>query len=328
MSEASVEASVPHRARAGRRQSSMSKRRMLPALRFNPLYKALDAVATAPLRGDNHGGWTQALSPRLSNYDRVAALVGAIDRLAPGASRRWSQRLLTGTPLPLAGARCTLYAFGSGSTVFRLQDGSLPEPGLVLKIYRRTLGQNDRRLMQLAQFLRGKYQTVSRWYAGAQLMIAPSSYLLMDAPLLGAPAVGMVQPFIAQKMTDLFLDYDDNALLAMMSADAAFGDQLRAFCRKTLATVTQEGRCLDFVGRDNVAVLQNGHGARQLAVLDFGIFDLAEKRAAAPAAYDQVMARLERMEQLLRAGDGDRAGADDKAKMPAGAAASRDTGQR
>lgn len=269
------------------------------------LYKALDAVATTVLRKEP-AAWRQAFNPRLSNYDRVAALVGLCERLAPGVAQRWSQRLFSHTPLPLANARYMPYAFGSGATVFRLQGGAAADGAglgqdLILKVYRRTLGQDGRRLLQLAQFLRGKYATVLHWYGGAGLMIAPSFYFILNAPLLGAPAVGMVQPFIAHDMKDLFLDYTDEALLQLMAQDAPFRDQVHFFCARTLRIAAQEGRCLDFVGRDNVCVLESASGQRQLGILDFGIFDLAQKRQEAPAAYDEVMTRLERCEALLRA---------------------------
>lgn len=260
------------------------------------LYKMLDAIATTPLR---EGDASLRERSRTSNYERVAALVQACERLAPGVAQQWSQRLFSGGALPLPGGRGALYAFGSGATVFRIAGAG----SQVLKVYRRTLGLNRQKLLNYANYLRGKYNTVRSWYGAGPdaAYILPSSYLILHAPLLNAPAVGSVQPFVSREMHDLFLDFSDDALFAMMGRDPGFAGQLRFFSDKTLQVAAQEGRCLDFVGRDNVSVLQKGSGAWQLAILDFGIFDLSKKRTEAPAAHEQVMQRLARLETLLHA---------------------------
>lgn len=291
------------------------------------LYKMLDAIATTPLR---EGDASLHERSRTSNYERVAALVQACERLAPGVAQRWSQRLFSGEALPLPGGRGTLYAFGSGATIFRLSGAS----GQVLKVYRRTLGLSRQKLLNYANYLRGKYNTVRGWYGVGPhaAYILPSSYLILHAPLLNAPAVGSVQPFVSQEMHDLFLEFSDDALLAMMGHDPDFASQLRFFGNKTLQVAAQEGRCLDFVGRDNVSVLQKGPGAWQLAILDFGIFDLGQKRIQAPAAHEQIRQRLARLETLLHAGNasirGSNAGASAIERTSGTVTVSRVAGQR
>ncbi len=289
--------------------AELHRARRVPRVRSNSLYKFMDAVATTPLR-QNGGQWRRLARLRLSNYERVAAFVALCDRLAPGLAQRWSERLFQGGPLPLPAARCTPYAFGSGATVFRLQGGLFDEPGYILKVYRRTLAQNDGKLLELARFLRGKYDTVRHWY-GSSLTVVRSSYFIMHAPLLGAPAVGMVQPFIAQPMRDLFLDFSETALSALLARDETFREQVVAFCNRTLAVAQNEGRCLDFVGHHNVCVLHS-KGWPRLAILDFGIFDLAEKDEQAPEVYGEVIKRLEKLEDLLHTAQGMRL---DKAEM-------------
>ena len=155
------------------------------------LYKMLDAVATTPLR---EGDASPRERSRTSNYERVAALVQACERLSPGVAQRWSQRLFNGETLPLAAGRGEPYAFGSGATVFRIASGYQ-----VLKVYRRTLGLDRHKLLDYANYLRGKYNTVHRWYGGGPdaPYILPSSYLILHAPLLNVPAVGSVQPFLS-----------------------------------------------------------------------------------------------------------------------------------
>jgi hypothetical protein len=265
-----------------------------------PFYKLLDAVATAPLRAQRrlkHRLW-QLLSPRSSNYDRVAAVVHVCNRFAPGVATRWSSRLLRYDTLPFAAAFFTPHAFGTGATVFRVEGSGQPR---ILKVYRRTLGQDRAQLLGWARYYRQKYATVCRWYGGGPLHVVPASYLVLNAPLLAAPAVGKLQPYVEAPMKDLFLDFSNAELLALAEEEPDLRAQLRYFCRQTLAIATSEGRCLDFVGRDNVSLSAEAPGKHRLIILDYGVFDLAEKRVKAPEAFKRVMHRLRRLETLLQA---------------------------
>ena len=297
-------------------------------IRSQFFYKALDSVATAPLRADQRltDRFWKLLNPRSSNYDRVAAAVNVFDGLAPGVAGRWSRRLLDYGQLPLATAplatappataagfrngaqgdrsrRGELHAYGSGATLFLLQGTGR---ALILKVYRRTLGRSSAGLISLARYFRQKYTTVCSWYGSGPINILPSWYFILNAPLLATPAVGMLQPYIDVEMKDLFLDFSTSQLLGMLEEDPGLAAQLRFFCKQSLAVAEREGRCLDIVGRDNVTLLRTpvseatASGEHVLTILDYGVFDLAEKRVAAPKAYDHVMWRLNRLENLLK----------------------------
>ena len=110
------------------------------------IYKSLDAAMTASLRPRRKIGahLRSIVSPRSSNYDRVASLVNMFDTVAPGFARGTKSALCGELQLPFPVQRAELLAFGSGSTVFRLDtdDGRK-----VVKFYRRSLGAGPARLL-------------------------------------------------------------------------------------------------------------------------------------------------------------------------------------
>lgn len=170
---------------------------------------------------------------------------------------------------------------------------------MILKVYRRSLGWNGPKLVQFARYCRQKYATVCRWYGDGQLNVLPAWHFILNAPLLGRPAVGMLQPFMGYEMRDFFLDFSDAALSALLESDAELREQVVFFCRRTLALAQHEGHCLDFVGRDNVTVLSDDRGRHELVILDYGLFELEAIERKAPATYERVVWRLERLEALL-----------------------------
>jgi hypothetical protein len=269
----------------------------LAGLRSRLWYKGLDAVLTAPLRpgrslGRELGG---AFSPVSSHYDRVGAAVHALDRLFPGAAGGLSARLLgSGEMLPLAFDSIRLLGYGSGATAFLLRRG---EERLVLKVYRRSLGRPPRQLARVAAELAAKVRTVAGWYGRPYGLPLPGHHLILRGPLRDAAAVALVQPFVAGEKRDLFQDATDDELLSLAAADPDFGRRLAFFAARTAEIARQEDRCLDFIGRHNVALARQGDGWA-LRVLDYGALDLKTLPARSPKVAAQVAGRLARLQRL------------------------------
>ncbi len=265
-----------------------------------PLYKALDALMTAPLRPRLafSGNLRRLLQPRLSQYERLSTLANLLDGLAPGLARRLSAALYRPHLLPFAARGLRLFSYGSGSTVFLLEGG---ERRLILKVYRRSLGKNGAQLGALARHFRLKYESVAGWYRGPHALVPDTAYLILQGPLLGRPAVAALQAYIPGEKKDFFRDFTDDELLALLEGEA-FRARFLFFARRTLEVYRESGRCFDFVGRDNLMVVQGEQGPR-LAVIDFGIFEREALRRTSPETLAQVEACLGRLEHLLtRAG--------------------------
>jgi len=260
-----------------------------------PLYKALDALLTAPLRPrlGLSGNFRRLLRPRLSQYERLAALVNLLDGLLPGLASRLSAALYRPGRLPFPAQGLRLFSFGSGSTVFLLEGRERP---LILKFYRRSLGKNGPQLRALARHFRLKYERIAGWYRSPYALVPDTAYLILQGPLLAKPAVAALQAYIPGEKKDFFRDFTDDELLALLQGEA-FRAQFLFFAGRTLQEWQEHGRCFDFVGRDNLMVVRDGGGPR-LAVIDFGLFEREGLRRTAPGTLAQVEACLERLARL------------------------------
>jgi len=295
--------SLPYDARRqGSVLSSVAARgsRLLQAARTQLWYKALDAVVTAPVRPRASFGASLRLllDPRQAHYDRVGALVGAAERLLPGTSRRLARALLRPEALPLNAGRAELLAYGSGGTVFLL---ALGDERWVLKIYRRSLGMQGKRLTAIAREFQEKAATVARWYdEGPDPLVAPVHFLIAHSPLRRAPALASLQRYLPGPHRDLFTGISDDELRQLGRRDPEFWRQLRHFVQVSLRVYANEGRCLDFVGTGNVIVVPAGDRQR-IVILDYGIFDrdLLARAPKTSARLEERLVRLHALEALL-----------------------------
>lgn len=281
-------------------QLPVAPRSNLRGKAVHSIYKAADAILTTPLRPAEPVGTElrTLLRPRSANYERVAALAGAIERLWPGMAQRFSRSLLRTEKLPLASATSDsirLLGYGSGSTVFLLPHAAAAP--LVLKVYRRSLGHSPDMLQRIAHFFTAKYRTVQHWYGGPLNLVPPASYFLLNSPLLSTPAVGMLQPYIGGQKRDLFEDYTAEELLDLLRTDAGLCRQFRFFARRTMEFYRTENCCVDFLGRENV-MLNKQDGGWRLLVLDYGIFNVDEVRQRSPATGELVSSRLTYLETV------------------------------
>lgn len=284
---------------AGGRQNLTNRQEGLQSLRGRFLYKSFDAVMTARLRpkGSARTNLAALLNPNKANYDRVAAIAHLIDRLVPGAMTAFIRLLIRDSKFPFRDVSLVPLGYGSGSTVFRLPGRDCDH---VLKIYRRSLGKRSRPLMALTAEFKEKYDTVSAWYNGAVQLVPPAQFLILHGPILAGPAAAVLQPYIEGEIKDLFCDFSDAQLLAMMADDPDFRRQFLFFAQQTVRIWAEQGMCLDMLGYGNVAMIENetGTGCR-LLIIDNGIFRLEEIRKKSPRAFARLEQYLSRLRSLL-----------------------------
>jgi hypothetical protein len=262
-------------------------------------YKLLDAVMTAHvhLAAGGAGGIAQLFARHASSHARVAAMVFILQRLVPGVLERACRSLLVAGGLPFAPVRVELMDFGSGSTVFRMTVGSHLR---VLKVYRRSLGRRRETLLTLAAYFKAKHDALACWYAGPLSPVLASSFLVLRGPLLGRPAVAVVQPLVVPAVPgrrDALRDFTDEDLVALMESPG-FRARFRFFAERTLALAETHRRAPDMLGKENLMMAGGADGAR-LALIDFGMADLDTLRQQAPADYARLQAVLSRLERLL-----------------------------
>ncbi len=278
------------------RSLARSASAVLEALRVRLVYRALDAVLTAPLRPSRSRieDLRGALSPRSSYYERVASLTGCIDSLLPGAGRRAARRLLRPGLIPFSGGPVDLLGSGSGSTVFHLP---MERGRYVLKVYRRTIGRSAERLVRLAAWYRQKHRTVSSWYPGPFSIVAPAGFVVLHGPLLARPGVACLQPYI-EGMRGFFEDLDEGEQVRRLEGDAGLKDQFCFFARRTLEVSEASGCCPDLLGSRNL-VVTGVRGNSALKLIDYGIIDLRALNAGPSSASSRISKVLSRLKTLL-----------------------------
>jgi len=275
----------------------MERRRGAPRLGKEFLYHFLNAVVTAPLypKRKLSENLFSFVSPSTRRYHRVASGMHLVERIFSGTMRRTSNFLCDLNRIPARAAKVKLLAFGSGSTVFLLEQG---ERRGVLKIYRRSLGRRRNELMEVISDFQRRFRVLSSWY-GNMGLIHPSLFLLVHGPFFGTPAAACVQSYIEGEKSDFFTDHSDGELLTILREDAVLRRQFTRFAQRTIDFCVEKGSCVDFLGHANL-MLVDRNGRRSLVLLDYGIFELNSLHKNAPAVYHRLIAYISRMEKLMR----------------------------
>jgi hypothetical protein len=265
-------------------------------MRSRLIYKSLDAVLTAPLRPQQGrpGYLKTILNINSSNYERVAAGTNLVNSFVPGFARQVSSSLCDTSRFPLAEADIQLMSYGSGSTVFLIK---MLDRDWVLKIYRRSLGKKGSSLDQIANHFKEKYETVSSWYNGRFNLVPPAHFLILYGPIFSSPAAAVLQPFIHGRKSDLFLDYSNANLLELMKNDQKLADRVLYFIERTLHIYNQHNLCIDFLGRENLMLVEE-NGRHKLLIIDNGIFNLNALYLNARDVWKQMTIRMERLANI------------------------------
>jgi hypothetical protein len=268
-------------------------------IRSRLIYKSLDAILTAPLRPRrSRPDYLETIfNWKSSNYERVAAWAKLVDSFFSGFAERASAGLTNSSRFPFGEAKVQLMSFGSGSTVFLLKR---PDSDWVLKVYRRSLGKKAQSLEAITGHFKGKYETVCSWYNGRCNLVPPAHFLILHGPILSSPAAAVLQPYIHGRKSDFFLDYSNQDLLLLMRKEPELAEQFCFFTEQTLCVYTKHDLCVDFLGRENLMLVEKD-GRHQLLVVDNGIFHMSALQDNVPEVYGQVKTRLERLQYLQRA---------------------------
>jgi len=224
---------------------------------------------------------------RASNYERVGVLVRQAAR-TPALEARLARALLDTAHLSLRG-RVELLAYGSGTTVFRLEPERPGAAARVLKIYRRTIGRDAHGLARIARRHRERHLHLRQRFGA---LVHPAEFLVLHGPLRGQPAVACTQEFLPGRLLDpLALGPDE--LAGYLASRPALARALGEFARRALAWRAR-GLFPDLLGQGNLVVAERPEGAR-LLLIDYGVFDL---RALAPGPRARLDALAQRLHDL------------------------------
>jgi hypothetical protein len=278
---------------------SMLAQRQKPPRRFNNswMYRSLDAVLTASLRprgGPGQLAWS-VIRPRSSITNRISSMVNLLDYLSPGLATRWGGALVRDRNFPLHGYQARLMAYGSGATVFLLENG---QDQKVLKVFRRSLGRPAPDVWEVARQFQVKHDTLTRWFNDPFEIVVPSHFLVLHSPLMGAAAAAVLQPYIAGTRHDIFRDYTKAEAVQLLQSDPLLKAQWIDFSTRFLKSMEETDTCFDIVGRENLMLLEHDNRLC-FKIVDNGLFDLAAIQAKSPAIYGRYQAHVEQLKQIM-----------------------------
>lgn len=263
------------------------------------LCHTLDAAMTASLRPRRRLGDQVrcVLSPRSTGYERVAAVVNAVDSVIPGAARRATAIICRDLNLPFSAERVEMLAFGSGATVFLARCNGAAK---VVKVYRRTIGARRDHMPGLLQRYRDQYEEVRGIYSGAPGVVWPADFMVIGGPILDRPAVACVQEYIDGGLRDFFGDFSQEQALATIEGSDELRRQFQAFAGPTLRLYQEHARCPDFLGHHNLAVAGEGRQSR-LRLIDYRLFEVPAggRSRALRERLDRCIQRIESLAEAL-----------------------------
>jgi len=194
--------------------------------------------------------------------------------------------------LPVRSGAVVPFAFGSEASCAVLEGTPW-----VLKVYRFSLGQDVRTLVEMARRLECQYKRLSVWYELVPGFLPRTVHVVLRAPLGGVRAAARIQERVSDPARDLLMDFSDDDLVALACRYPRFGEHFQAFTAATRRAWDDEGRFLDMVGASNVLVIHRGPEP-ELRAIDFGIVDLEERRRTGPAYVRRATQVLERLERI------------------------------
>lgn len=269
---------------------------LIETFRSQVIYRSLDAAMTASLRPRRSLGAEigTLLGLRSANYDRMASFVNTLDRIVPGTAKGVTRLICRPIVPPFPADTVELLAFGSGATVFRARSAAGDK---VIKFYRRSFGADSRRLPEIVDLFRRKYELVSGWYADVPGVVWPAEFGVLAGPIFGRPAAICIQSFIEGQMKDFFTAFTADELVALMEEWEPLREEFLGFARATIEIHAAQGRCVDFLGDNNLTIVFGGERPR-LHLIDYGSFDFGDAHPRNQAARLRIEAGLEKIGAL------------------------------
>jgi peptidoglycan/xylan/chitin deacetylase (PgdA/CDA1 family) len=273
-------------------------------LRTRYWFNLLDAVVTSSVLPVQGASLRRVFTPlRQANFKRLQHAVVALEARWPSLAQRLRDSVMRDDLLPFAAFLDPRpFAHGWNSTVYRLRlrdSTDLEGPEAVLKVVRNSLGRATPQLLEQVRVARSRYEKLTRWYGEA--MLPRTRFFVLQAPLLGAPAIAILQPRLPGQPKDLFA-LEDDEILRLVARHVELRGQFRHFVARTIESVEQTSLCPDLMGRRNVLVVESLQGPR-LSIVDTGLKDLAQLERERPDIVRQVRIRLARLERLRDAMD-------------------------
>ena len=203
-----------------------------------------------------------------SNYRRISSILRLINSVIPGFAHRSSRWLYRNNQFPWAPVDNELIACGTGAAVFKLNWKSGAK---VLRIYQKSIGKLPNRLLEIATYYKSNFETMLSWYGNAMDLVLPMEFMVLQGMPLVGPVAASLQPYVYGQKQDFFDDFSDDELLQLLERNCCVREQFLIFAKQTLHQWEERKQCFDFLGRENLMLVNQG-GDYKLHIVDVGIF--------------------------------------------------------
>ncbi len=260
-----------------------------------PIALCLDALvcACAPYQGPLKNLWRRG-----GLHSRFETLFRVLAHSAPALSNKLTSAILKEVVIDEQRLKPAPMDRGRAVTVFRLP---APPAGQVrvLKVYRSSLGLSGKKLARLRENIQLGKDQLERWYGNCDGLLTPVDFVRLRSPILNIHALALIQPLVSTAAEDFFRTYSDTQLLDLLRSDEALQRQFDGFVIGTQAALQEGSRCFDMHGEKNLALISTAAGKR-LCIVDYGVYDLEERKRKAPAAHAEILQMHERLFSLHR----------------------------
>jgi hypothetical protein len=113
---------------------------------------------------------------------------------------------------------------------------------------------------------------VLSWYSGSLNLILPMDFLVLSGLPFAGPVAASLQPYIRGQKQDLFEDFSDDELLGLLETNDRVREQFIFFAKQTIRQWDEGKMCFDFLGRENLILVNQG-GNYRLRLVDVGSSD-------------------------------------------------------
>lgn len=197
---------------------------------------------------------------------------------------------------PWVSVETELIASGTGAAVFRV---SWQGAEKVLRIYRRSLGKPLGGLLRVAAYYKSNYEMLLSWYGSPPGLVLPMDFLILQGPSLVGPVAASLQPYIHGQTYDLFEDFSDNELLALLAKNDRLREQFLCFAGQTLLQWHEHKMCFDFLGKENIMLVDQG-SKYSLCISDCGIFRFDDSNSKYVRIKPRFEQRIDRLAFLYK----------------------------
>ncbi len=144
-----------------------------------------------------------------------------------------------------------------------------PESGspVVIKMHMFSIGESVSEQLAQGQRLKTMHTKITEWYKEVDGFVVPSQFFIGNLPYRDEPALGIVQPYIAN-CRGVFDDFTYKEVTSLLKEDRQLQNDFRAITNTTFRLLDESGETVDFAGKNNLCITKSTDGSHRFVLID------------------------------------------------------------